>query len=794
MNDLRYAARSLRHHPGFTCVTALLIALGIGANAVMFSALDAVMLKKLAAREPERLFRVVTNLPPLGRRSYLSPGLMQALAEKSKLVENVFGEIEQFQALTQPAPAEQIRVRRVTPNFFTALGVNAVQGRVLAAGDVDAAVVSYKFAEQRFAANAVGRAVTVGGHRYTIVGVLPREFNGISMDTGPEVRVPLGELSKDDQLELSVRFKHGVSAEQAAAEINSIRNAVEPKAELEFADHVELEPLEHGISRLRDRFQGALGFLLAAAGVLLLMMCANVAGLLLARSAARRGEWAVRLALGATRGRLMRQMLAENLLLAAIGGAAGLAIAFAATPLVERAIPPQRDFSTEIVPLTIDLHADWRVLAFSIGICAVTAILFGLAPAWSASRAAVHDALRGARATAGSRGRQALTIFQVALSTVLLAGAGLLIRTFDKLDRVDTGFDRDHVVTFTVNPELAGETAQQAEGVKQAWIERVRALAGVRSVATATIAMMRGSGMKATVGMAGARLSRADFMNTSLNRVSPEYFETMGIRLLEGRTFAPGDAAGPPYAAIVNQAFARRVLGNQDPIGRTIGGGAPGAIVKGSFTIVGVVSDAKYRSLREPIQPVEYLPALAASNDRFILHVRTANEPESTIGPVREALRAIDPAMPVIETHTLAQEVSDSLWSDRLVAMLASAFGALAAVLTAVGLYGLIAFAVTQRRREIGIRMALGAGAVDISRAVAIPALRMAIAGVLAGVGASLLVAPLIGPLLYQISPIDPVSLSISGVFLLLAAGVAILGPLLRALRIDPAIALRFDT
>ncbi len=415
-------------------------------------------------------------------------------------------------------------------------------------------MLSYGFFEQRFNADrhAIGRSIVLHGHRYTVVGVMPREFNGISVDSAPQVRVPLASLpqfadtntKQGDEafdLDVSMRLRPGVAVAQAAGEINSIWQSVESKEMVAAVKRVELDPLEHGVSRLRDRFSGALLFLTSAVGLLLLIVCANVAGLMLARSASRRQEISVRLALGATRWRLMRQTLAETLLLATIGAAGGVMIAFIAMPLLERALPPMRDFSSETVPLALHVALNFRVLAFSLVLCLATAMLFGLAPALQASRADVHGALRVARATSSWRGRQALMIFEVALCTVLLAGAGLLVRTFEQLQHLDAGFDRDHVVTFTVNPRLIGYTPEQAAAVGKAWIERVRTLPGVTSVAFARLGVMRGSGMKMTMVVTGQPITNADFLNTSTNGVSPEYFETMGMRIVEGRGFAETD-------------------------------------------------------------------------------------------------------------------------------------------------------------------------------------------------------------------------------------------------------------
>ena len=820
MNDFRYALRTLRNSPGFTLVVTILLALGIGASCAIFSALDAVMLRRLPVRHPEQLYWIVTNRPQLGKRSYMPRSLYRALSDRASqdqasAATDAFGFQEQFTAITEPGPAEQIRVHLVTPNYFSALGAGTAIGRVLASGDVDTAVLSYEFFEQRFNGDprAIGRSIVLHGHRFTVVGVMPRELNGTSMDTAPQVRVPLvalpsfldaswlaaaagpltaEQIEKEFELDLSVRLRPGVSIAQASGEINSIRRAIEP----EDTVAVELEPLEHGTSRLRDRFSGALMFLVGAVGMLLLMVCANVAGLLLARSASRRQEIAVRLALGATRARLVRQMLTESVLLAAVGGVAGLLIALAAIPLLQRAIPPMRDFSSETVPLDLHFRLDFRVLGFSVLLCIATAVLFGLAPAMQASRTAVHDVLRSARASASWRGRQALVTFEVALCTVLMAGAGLLVRTFEQLQHLDAGFDRDHVVTFTVNPSLMAYPPQQADSVTKAWIEKVRAMPGVTSVAVAGLGVMRGSGMKTTIGVTGQKITSADFLNTSTNGVTADYFDTMGMRIVAGRDFAETDKFENGRTrlprVIVNQTFARRFFHDENPIGRTLGGpDRSGSVTKPSSEIIGVVSDAKFRSLREPVPSTMYSFRSGTSDNRFILHVRTANRPDSIINPVREALRSIDPQLPIVEIHTLAEEVSASLASERLVATLATIFGALAALLTAVGLYGLLAYAVAQRTREIGIRMALGARLADIASTIGGQALAMVAGGLAAGIAATFLAAPAVRSLLYGIAPHDGLTLCLTVVFLLLVAIAATAVPIVRALRIDAATALR---
>jgi predicted permease len=809
MNDFRYALRALGNNLGFTVVTTALLALGIGANCVIFSALDAVLLRPLAVRQPGQLYRVIQNLPQLGKRSYQPYAVYSALRQRSTVASDVFGEEDADVALTEPGPATQIRVHLVTDNYFTALGVGALYGRVLAPDDAQSAVLSYGFWRRVFAGDprAVGRSIVLGGHRFTVVGVLPGAFNGFSIDTAPDVRVPLkvhpliasnGKPTEAEAyFDLAIRLRPGVSVSQAAGETNSIWRAAwegtKNSEPWQLSKGIELEPLEHGTSRLRERFSGALMFLVAAVGVLLLMVCANVAGLLLARSAARRQEISVRLALGATRTRLVRQMLTESFLLTGIGGLGGIALAYLASPLLARALPPVRDYSSVNLPLALNIQPDLRVLAFSVLLCVLTAVLFGLAPAVAASNADYHSALRSARSSGGWRGRQALVLIEVALCTLLLAGAGLLVRTFEHLDRLDAGFDRDHIITFNADPRLNHYTPQQDIALRNALLDRVRALPGVRSVAFATIGLMRGTGMKMTIAPAGQKTSKEDFLNSSSNGVSPEYFDTMGLRLLAGRIFREDERTSPPRKPmVVNQTFAHRFFPGQDPIGKTFGLGM-NVVVKDDFEIIGVVTDAKYRSLREPIQPTSYgLYALDPNSAMpLTLHIRTSERPESIIGAVRGIFREIDPALPIVEIRTLAAEVDASLWSERLVAVLASIFGLLASLLAAVGLYGLLAYAVAQRTREIGIRVALGASPSEIFRWAGQEALILTVAGVAIGLAATFALAPAVRSLLYGVASNDTGTMIGSVVVVIAIASLAAVIPIARALRVDPAIALR---
>lgn len=813
MGDLRHAARMLAKSPGFTLAVAGLLALGIGGNAAIFSALNALLLRPLPVRQPRQLIRLVQVVPRLGTISSFDHAVYETLKQRAGTLSAVFGDAEWPVAMDHPQPAEQVRVHLVTPEFFDVLGVAALYGRTLTADDAKEdvgtppAVLSYGFWQRRFAGDvhAVGRTITLRGHKFLVVGVMPRSFNGITADTAPDLRIPLRAFpllrfegafrGNGIALEIAARLKPGVSLAQARAEcypiwraatedaLQRMPNITPDRIQSELARGLQVESLERGVSVLRDRFGLALQLLVGSAGLLLLLMCSNVAGLLLARGAARREEIAVRLALGATRARLVRQMLAESALLAGLGAAGGWLLAAVSMPLLVHAMPPMRDRATTQLALSLDVAPDTHVLLFAIVVSIATALLFGLAPALSASRVSLDSVLRGARSSPGGSLRAALVVFQVALCTLLLAGAGLLVRSFQQLRGMDPGFDRDHVVTFTADPGLSGYSGEQSDKLRRALLDRVRALPGVASAATASRAVMRGSGVKTTVLPEGQTITEADFLNTSLNTVSPEYFDTMGLRILAGRGFQDSDRAAKPARVLVNQTFAHQFFPGIDPVGRRLANS-----IQTQFEIIGVVNDAKYRSLREPMTPIFYN---LGSDDVFILCVRTRMRPETIIQPVRHELAALDPALPFIEIHTLAEEVDASAASERLTATLASLFGLLAAVLAALGIYGLLSYSVAERRREIGIRIALGARPGDIERMIGRQALAMVAAGVAAGLAAAWEAAPTIRSLLYGVTPSDGMSLGTAAAFVLLVAALATAIPAGRAARVEPASALR---
>jgi len=811
---LRIAVRMLARTPGLTLSAVALLVIGIGGGTLLFSAFESVWLRPLPVRHPEQLVRMVQHTPQLGARSYFPYPYYRALREHSTTLASAFGEVEWTVAMNQPAPPEQVRVRLVTPGFFQELGAQPVLGRVLAPDDTDAVVLSYGFWERRLQGdpNAIGRSIVLHGHTFTVAGVMPRGFNGLSADNTPEVRAPLAALERIRrnpeeslelvQLDLAGRLKPGVTREQALAECRALwvpairewyarQPDLGPSAvEAELRRGMELDPLERGVSIVRDKYGAVVRLLAVAGGFLLLLVCANVAGLLLAGAAARSGEIAVRLALGATRVRLARQMLVESVLLVTAGAAAGALLAWVCAPLLGHAMPPVRDLATTPINLAIDFHPDIRVMLAAMAAALLTAALVGVAPAIAASRMSVDAVLRGVRASHGWRGRRALVVIQVALCTVLLAGAGLLVRTFRELRAVDPGFDAAHVATFTTDPGLTGYGAAEARSL---WLNlrvRVRELPGVTAAGAAARPLMRGSGMKTTVAPAGESPAQSDFLNTSTNGVTPDYFDAMGMRIVRGREFVPADIGGAnPAPVIVNEAFVRRFFPNREPVGQRFGQTASGP-APANRLIVGVVKDAKYRGLREPMTPTFY----TASDTGFsVLCVRTNGPPEGVIAPVRAALAALDPALPFTEIHTLTEEVEASVAPERLTAVLAACFAVFAALLAAAGIYGVLAFAVELRRREIGIRMALGARPGQIGALLGRQTAVMLVCGIAAGGGATLVLAGSLRAVLYGVPPRDPVSIAAAAALMCLVAAAATLIPARRATRLLPAVALRQD-
>lgn len=828
LRDLRFGARLLVRSPVFAVTAALILAVGISANTLIFSVVNALLLRALPVSHPENLVRLVEVHPHEFVTWDLPYNFCDAVASRDADLSAVICQGEADVAFSAGASTERVRIHLVSPNFFSSLGVPACLGRVLTAEDERRgamnAVLSYGFWQRRLRGDTsvLGRSIILGGHPFTVIGVSPEAFNGLTVDTGPDVRVPAavdrflvkpyGEMNpaaRPQFAQIFGRLRSGVPFERASAEVDPLLHeayqdeldkifppaiGTEP-AKSVVNSRLRLESIVNGVSTLRAQFSRGLEVLMAGVALLLLMACANVAGLLLARSATRTQEMGIRLALGASPSRIVRQLLTEGLLLSLLGGIAGILLTTACLPLLVRGLPPIRDRSAVLQPLAVHLAIDLHVLGFAVGLTVLTAVLFASSPALRCARGGVAGTLRAGRTTTRRllTGRLIVTA-QVAICTLILIGAALLVETLARMRSLNPGFDRDRIVTFTVDPGLRGYTPERVRTFSKTVLEEVGVLPGVSAAAIASRALMRGTGVKATFGAAGSRISATDFLNSSLNDVTPGYFETMGMHLLAGRAFNWFDRnAGTPRKVIVNQTFARRFFPGKNPLGERFGFPGPGGVATAGNQITGVVSDARYRSLREPVPPTVYSPMVDGFDSAFILHVRTRERPETMLAPVREMLRSLDPELPLIEVRTLREEVEASLWQERLLALLSTIFGAVAGLLASIGLYGALDYAVKSRTREIGVRIALGAQPARIAGLFSREALLLTAGGLALGLCAYAVAAVWIRRLLYDLRPWEPIAI-VSVVFAVALVAVTAAAPAVyRAVRIDPASALRAE-
>ncbi len=829
LRDVVYAFRQMRQKKLLTALILCLVALGIGANTLIFSFVDGLLLKSLPVRDPQNLFRIEENRKgQVKPNPYINYSAYRLLSRNVSAFQSVFAECLLPYNGTYPLMLNGqvclITVDSVSGNFFTDLGIKAARGRVLAPYDekargISPAVVSYRFWKGQLgsAANIPGRAVRIKDHVFTIVGVLPRDFHGLNLDFEPDVTVPLsaatlltGRPLRNFYAYFFIRLKPGATLPQASAQTEPIVRDIEnqgiakdqpdasPALRHEILDfRIGFLPLEHGISQLRGLFSHALMLLMGAVALLLLIVCFNIGGLLLARAQTRRKEIAVRLSVGANRWRILRQLLTESILLGTGGAILGTCLAYALAPALVQLLPILRDPTSQfaLTPF-VDLLPDWRVLGFIIAACFVTGILFGIVPALAALRIDLNTELKagsgqrvpGSRLNAGSL----LIGLQVMLTSVLVIASGLMISTYWKLLHAPTGLDSDHIIVFRIDPRSAGYKSEQLRAFYEQLQQEIEVLPQVRAASWADRGLMhgKGQGLGTTIVPTRQTLNSSSF-NTSWNLVSPAYFDTMGMRLLEGRDLRFNDPQSIS-PVIVNEAFARAFFPGQDVIGRTFSY-AWNRGAKPNYRIVGLVTNAKYRSLREVPPPTFYsLPAWSMSdNGTMALNVRTYGDPRSVIGEVRQALKRFDPHVPIIETATMKSAIQGSLWQERLVLVMTAFFGIAALLLAGIGLYGALMQAVMQRTREIGIRMALGAQIHHIITGICTSQLWPVLIGALAGLAASAALTRAAASLLYGISPLDPLSYALAIAFVLLVALLAAFLPSLRAVKVEPAVVLR---
>jgi len=854
--DVSYGLRQLRRNPGFTAIAIITLALGIGANTAIFSMIDAVILKLLPVQKPEQL--VLLNWASQGLPYFVhgidghededksgrctstafSYRVFEAIHARNRVFSGVFGFYQGDRLNVSAAGQSALAPSEfVSGDYFSTLGVRADVGRVLAPADdavgaSPAAVISYRYWSQRFGRDpsVVGKAITVNDVPFTLVGVAAPEFFGLQIGRPVDIWIPLHTLPQIEPnwwwlpkgksvftargewwVVVVGRLKPGVTQHQAQTELGVILQQSAAGIEAPPAHSspdtslappkVELASAANGLAALRSKFSQPLFVLMVVVGLVLLIACANVANLLLARSRTRQREVAVRLALGAARRRLIRQLLTESVLLAAAGGAVGVILAFWASDALLTFMSSGNE--------TLQLHVspDLRVLGFTALISLLTGILFGLAPALSGTRLPLTAALKeGAGSVVGRAHRarrlsldlrDALVAAQIAMSLLLLIGAGLFVRTLTHLTDQDLGFDRRNLVLFASDPTQAGYKGGRLASFYQELQRRIEALPGVRSASLSVHTLVGGGEGTRGISIQGYVPKPGEARNGRIDAythfVGSRFFETYGIPLLLGRTVGDGDGQRAPKVGVVNHAFARKYFRTTNPIGRRFGFGD----VKHSsdIAVIGVVGDATYGDLRGAPPPTVYVPfsqhldQVGAMN--FV--VRTAGDPKNWISSVRRAAQGFDKNVPVSGIETQTEQMDQATFQEQLLARLLSFFGILALFLACIGLYGVMAYAVTQRTNEIGIRMALGAQLHNILGLILLRGAALTLAGVGLGIAAALALTRLIASFLFGLTPTDPLTFAGAAVALALVALAASYLPARRATKVDPIVALRYE-
>jgi len=806
--DLRHSIRLLRSRPGFTLTVIVTLALGIGANATIFTWIKAVLLASLPGIEqPEKLVEI---WGATRNNSALSSSYADYLdyRDQNKVLSGLVAHQVLPLNLGRSEKPERVWGAIVSGNYFDVLGIKALIGRMFLPEEDrtpnthPVVVIGYGLWERRFGADpkVLGRTITLNEHDFTVIGVAPKDFAspfaGLALDVWTPVMmkdyVARPHFSLTDRgsrwLMVMGRLKPGATVPQAQANIAAIASHLEqeyPQTNEQLG--VAVYSVMQSPFSLKQDMRPALAILMAAVAVVLLIACANVANLLLARAASRRKEIAVRLALGGSRGRLVRQMLTESFVLASLGAAVGLAIAFWTARSLVAFLPPYASRAS------FDTRPDAVVFAFTLGLAVITTLLFGLAPTLHASKQDLVTAMKDNTATVG-RGprkvslRHALVITQVALSMVALISAGLFVRSLREAYKADPGFDPHGVLLASFDPFLSGYDESRGREFYRRLVERVRTVPGIESATLARRLPLTDGGIAlANVAIDGYAPAKDEDMRLNYETVGPQYFQTMRIPFVHGRDFDERDQEDAPRVVIINETMARHYWPGGDALGRRL------KLTKDWLEIVGIAKDVKNRSLSEAPQPFLYLPLLQDYRSNMILVARTASEPEKMFQSVRAEVAALDPQIPMFNVQTFEEHVGISLYLQRMAATLLSIFGLLALSLAAIGLYGVMAYSVSQRTRELGIRVSVGADRGDIFKLILGQGLAISVVGLLAGLVASLAVTRLTANLLYGVIATDPVTFIVIALLLLSVTLLACYFPARRATKVDPMIALRFE-
>ena len=832
--DIRYGFRGLLKRKGFALVAVLTLALGIGANTAIFTLVNAVMLKSLPVYKPEELvlFSDTTgegtsteDSPRTGAWPRFSYASYVYLRDHNQSFQDIVavrsGESRLSVRRTDSEANATVRAQGhlVTGNYFSMLGVRALRGRMLTPEDDNpsaqpAAVISHRYWQQQFNSdpNIVGKSVIINNLNFTIAGITPPEFFGIRVRRPPDFWLPMsfqaqielrGSYLTDNQvyfLTPIARLKPGVTMDQAQANVTlALQQFLTEQAGSQLTAErqkgiqntfITLTSGQGGLSGLRRAYSKPLQMLMAIVGMVLLIACANVGSLLLSRAASRKAEISLRQALGATRWRIIRQLLTESMLLAAVGGVCGVLLAqWGVTVLV--------NLVAKTSPL--DTRPDVKVLLFTLGVSIVAGVLFGLVPAIQASRTNLSSAMKEKNRMRGSFMRLNLSslmvIMQVGLSMVLLTGAGLFARSLVKLQSEDLGFDRNNLLLLGIDPRLAGYKPTQLAALYQQVIDRVGSLPQVRNVSMATYAPLSGTRRNSSIKVAGYVPQPDEDTSVQDILTGPKYSETLGIPLLRGRDIEQRDSPSSPMVAVVNWTFAEHYFKNQNPIGRTFTFDDD-TDKGGAIEIVGVVGDLKTDDPRDKPEATIYRPILQIQDSAayaVTIHIRTLSDPSPLTNQVRQMISQIDDKLPIFGVTTMNDQLHDNLDQDRLIAQLVSFFGALALILACIGLYGVMAHGVARRTNEIGIRMALGARGSNIAWMILRETLYLVLAGLVIGVPAALFGARLIAAQLFDMSPTDPVTLAAAAVVMTIVALLAGYLPARRASRVNPLSALRYE-
>jgi predicted permease len=829
LSDLRHSFRMLQKSPLFTTVAIASLALGLGANTAIFTVLDQVLLRPLPVKNPRELVQVSAPGPDRGmfsgdnsERLFSRPFYVD-LRDRSQVFAGLIARFPTAANFVYQGQSESVSAEVVSGNYFDVLGVSAYQGRLLSTADDvkkgghPVVVLGYAFWQRRFggAHDVMGKPARVNNALMTVIGIAPREFFGLDVGRNPDVYVPLAMKAGvtptfdgyDDRsahyLHILGRLNPNMTIKQASPslqvilkpileqDLGNMKGTISQRFHDRFlAKPIVLTTAYNGVPTFRENTQTPLYVLMGMVGLVLLIACANVANLLVARGLARQKEIAIRLAMGASRKDIVKQLLTESLVLAMLGACAGLFVSVWTSGILVQSIPGQGGANG------LNASLDSRTVLFTFALALITGIGFGLLPAIQSTRPNVYPTLKdqGGSVIGGFgqvRSRQALVVAQVALSLLLLVGAGLFSRSLINLRKLDPGFQTSNLVVFSLDASRNGYTPQRIHETYQTIQERLATVPGVRSAALNEIALLSGDSSTTTIHIDGYQTKQDEDMNPRIASISPGFFSTVGTPLLVGRDFTAADRLGAQKVAIVNESFVKHYFKGDNPLGRKFGYGPEGAV---DVEIIAVAKDTKYDSLRNGQLNLVYFPFLQDATPGYIsVDVRTAVTPEAVMPAIRREIAKVDANLAVWDLKTMEMQVSESLFAERLIAILCAAFGALATILASVGLYGVTAFSVARRTREIGIRMALGAGRGNVLGMVLKEVAWMCLIGVAVGVPLAIGLSRYLVTQLYGVAPTDLLTLIFAALTMMLVSLFAGFLPARRAATIDPTIALRYE-